>query len=102
MNVSRTPESLLRRLYCAVSLFAFAVSIAAGAHAATAGTITGSVTSTGTRNALQGATVSIPSLNRTEHTDSAGHFVISGVPSGTVDLIVSYPGFTESRKQVTL
>ena len=47
------------------------------------GNITGAVTSVGTKNALQGATVSIPALKRTEFTDNAGVFNFQGIPAGT-------------------
>ena len=71
------------------------------ADAAT-GNITGSVTSAGTKNALQGATVTIPSLNRTELTDSTGSFIFQGVPSGAQEIVINYSGFTEARERVVV
>ena len=91
----RLPTSLL------VFLAALAVS-AAQAQSASTGSISGTVTSASTRNALQGATVSVPSLKLIEFTDSAGRFSITGVPAGVVDVVVSYSGFTEGRQKVTV
>jgi iron complex outermembrane receptor protein len=67
-----------------------------------AATVTGSVTSAETHNALQGATVSIPGTNRTELTDSAGHYTVSGVPAGATEIVISYPGFTDARQRISV
>ena len=75
------------------------------AHAADAGgsgNISGAVTSVGTKNALQGATVSIPTLNRTELTDNAGTFLFQGVPAGAQEIVINYNGFTESRERIVV
>lgn len=82
-----------------VLLAAFGASIA---HAQSTGTISGTVTSASTRNALQGATVSVPSANLVEFTDTAGRYVISGVPAGVVDVVVSYSGFSDTTKKITV
>jgi TonB-dependent receptor len=66
------------------------------------GNITGAVTSVGTKNALQGATVSIPALKRTEFTDNAGVFNFQGIPAGTQEIVVNYTGFAESRERVVV
>jgi len=66
------------------------------------GSLTGSVTSGDTRNALQGAIVTVPALKRSELTDSSGAFVFAGVPAGTVEVIISYNGFSEARRTVTV
>ncbi len=91
-----------RLLRVATSLFAILTLALLSARAADGGTVTGSVTSSGTHNALQGAVVTIPSQNRTAFTDSAGHYVIQDVASGVVDLVVSYAGFEESRQKVNI
>ena len=108
MNTSRssrcaTPLSRLWRL--PISLFlalAALAAVSAQAQSSGTGTVTGSITSAGTHNALQGATVNIPSLNLIEFTDQAGHFTIKGVPSGVVDVIVNYSGFEEARQKVSV
>jgi hypothetical protein len=105
MNYSRVTSMIVRLWRSPISLFvllgAFAVS-AAQAQSTSTGSIAGTVTSASTRNALQGATVSIPSLNLVEFTDNAGRFVMSGVPVGVVDVVVTYSGFNEGRQKVTV
>ena len=91
-----------RLLRVATSLFVALSFASLSARAQGAGTVSGSVTSTATHNALQGALVSIPSLNRSVFTDSTGHFSISGVPAGAVDVVVSYQGFEEAREKVSV
>jgi iron complex outermembrane recepter protein len=93
------PPSFVRLLRAATSLFLL-ITASAVLRAADGGSITGSVTSSKTRNALQGATVTVPSLNRTELTDSAGAFAMPNLPAGQVEVIISYSGFEEERKTV--
>jgi hypothetical protein len=95
------PRSL-RLLHVATSLFAALTLALLPARAADGGTITGSVTSSGTRNALQGAAVTIPGSNLSTFTDSAGQFVLSNVPAGAVDVVVSYSGFEDARQKVSV
>ena len=92
---------LARLLRLATSLFLLA---AAGttALAQGTGTISGSITSTATRNGLQGALVSIAGKNISGFTDNSGAFTLSGVPAGTHELVVSYSGFTDARERVTV
>jgi hypothetical protein len=73
-------------------------------HAASAdsGSIAGAVSSTGTHNMLQGAVVSIPALNRHEITDNAGAFLLANLPPGEVQLAISYTGFNDERRTVTV
>jgi TonB-dependent receptor len=66
------------------------------------GSISGSVTSAGTQNALQGAVVSIPALNRSEFSDSAGSFVLSNVPVGAIEIVISYTGFNDERRTINV
>ncbi len=95
----RRPSRLLR---VATSLFAALALVSLSARAADTGTLTGAVTSSSTHNALQGALVSIPSLNRTVLTDEAGQFSIADVPAGALDVVVSYTGFDEARQKVSV
>jgi hypothetical protein len=76
------------------------VTLSASAADAAPGSITGSVSSVSTKNALQQATVSIPGLNRTELTDSAGKFSFTNVPAGVQELVVTYSGFTDLRERI--
>jgi len=87
------------------SLFVFVAAFAAAhvqAQSSGSGTISGSVTSVRTGNALQGATVSVPGSNLIEFTDSAGRYTLSGVPVGAVDVVVNYSGFNETRQKITV
>ncbi len=93
-----------RLLRQATSLFASAALGGAVLSAADAGSgsIAGSVSSTATHNALQGAVVSIPGLNRSALTDESGRFFIPNVPPGVVEVVVSYTGFDDARQQVNV
>ncbi len=105
MNYSSATSMITRLWRSPIGLFlllgALTVS-AVQAQSTSTGSISGSVSSASTRNALQGATVSIPSLNLVELTDNAGRFVMKGIPMGVVDVVVSYSGFTDSRQKVTV
>jgi hypothetical protein len=102
MNRAPRIASALRLLRLSAGLLVSLTACGLTAFAADAGTVTGSVTSTGTRNALQGALVSIPALNRSALTDEAGQFTLINVPAGTAELVVSYAGFEDSRQRVSV
>jgi hypothetical protein len=89
------PSTRLLRFVACLGVCLGLVTLSASAADANSGSITGSVSSVSTRNALQRATVSIPALNRTELTDSAGKFTFVNVPAGVQELAVSYGGFTD-------
>jgi iron complex outermembrane recepter protein len=72
------------------------------AAAESTGTVAGSITSATTRNALQGATVTVPALNRAEFTDSSGAFLLPNLPAGVAELVISYTGFADERRTVTV
>lgn len=72
------------------------------AESGSTGTIVGSVSSTGTQNMLQGAVVQMPALNRTELTDNSGNFTLANLPVGEVTLVVTYTGFDEERRTVSV
>src|SRR5262249_26064567 len=73
----------------------------AGASVAT-GTISGSVGSATTHNMLQGAVVEIPALRRQTTTDSSGHFLLAGVPTGAAELAISFGEFEPKRQTVNV
>ena len=101
--MKQTSSSFLSRLArfgAGLVLAAFALATSASAQGT--GSVAGSVVSTATRNALQGAVVSAPALGRSELTDNAGAFLMQGVPAGTVQLTVSYAGFEERKLTVTV
>jgi TonB-dependent receptor len=93
-----------RLLRTAMGLLAAATlaGLTLGAADAGTGSVAGTVTSKATRNALQGATVSIPSLNRSTLTDTAGSYLIPGVPAGAHDVVISYSGFKDLTQKVSV
>jgi hypothetical protein len=104
-TVSSARCSSVRLWRGVVSLFVIlglAASSSFGAEAPATGNITGAVTSVGTKNALQGATVSIPALKRTDFTDNAGVFNFQGIPAGTQEIVINYTGFAESRERIVV
>jgi len=72
------------------------------AVAAEMGAFAGTVSNAATKNLLQGARIEVPQLGLTALTDSAGSFVLSAVPAGTHELVVSYIGLDTVRSQVTI
>ena len=84
------------------SLFLALVTPSLLAQSAAKGTISGTVNSKSTGNALQGAHVEVPALNRSTRTDNTGHFVMFDVPAGTVDVMVSYEGFKDAAQSVSV
>ncbi|MBL9195327.1 MAG: carboxypeptidase-like regulatory domain-containing protein [Opitutaceae bacterium] len=96
--------SLFRRFQSATSLvFVFLALLFVSslpAQEGGSGRITGVVTSKSSGNALQGAVVLIPSLNRSALTDSTGSFSLRDLPAGALEVVVSYSGFTESSQRV--
>ncbi len=83
---------------CGLATLHFAVAADAPAN----GSISGLVSSTGTHNMLQGALVALPALNRQEFTDNAGGFLLTNLPAGEVQVVVSYTGFNDERRTVTV
>ena len=100
-SVLRLSARLLRIVACLGVCLGLTVRSVTAADAVP-GSITGSVSSISTKNALQQATVSIPGLNRTELTDSAGQFSFANIPAGVQELVVTYSGFTDLRERVVV
>lgn len=102
-SASRCFAVSLRLLLLATSLFVLLAFVSAASAAdASRGAVTGSITSSQTRNALQGALVTVPSLNQTTFTDNAGSFTLQNVPPGPVDVVISYAGFAEEKRTLTV
>ncbi|MES2692459.1 MAG: carboxypeptidase regulatory-like domain-containing protein, partial [Verrucomicrobiota bacterium] len=55
-----------------------------------------------TRNALQGALITVTGQNRTQFTDSSGSFLLQNVPAGATEITISYDGFTTEKQTVTV
>ena len=78
-------------------------SFASWSQAADAtGVVSGAVSNAATRNLLEGAKVEAPALGRSVLTDNTGRFSLSGLPAGTVELVVSYLGLDAKRETVTV
>jgi hypothetical protein len=89
--------------FCAallVALAGFASSRAADATAT--GTITGSVSNAATTNLLEGSRVEIVALGLSTLADNTGRYVLTGVPAGTHEVVVSYIGLDTLRRPVTV
>ncbi len=66
------------------------------------GSLTGTVSNTAVGNLLEGARVEVPAQSLTTLTDKAGRYVLSGLPVGTHELVISYIGLDTVRTQVTV
>lgn len=73
-----------------------------GAEAAATGTITGSVSNAATTNLLEGSRVEIVALGLSTLADNTGRYVLTGVPAGTHEVVVSYIGLDTLRRPVTV
>jgi len=68
----------------------------------TTGSIGGTVRDADTRQPLAGATVTHLGTRRFTTTDSAGHYLLDGLPAGTSDVIVRRLGYAPGRFQAIL
>src|SRR5688572_4376065 len=84
------------------SLAALLALAAPRIHAADTGVIAGTVSNAATGNLLEGARVTVPQLGRTVFADETGRFVLTGLPAGTHELVVSYIGLDAMKAQVTV
>ncbi len=103
-RLSFLPARLLRTTTSLLSLIAILVTltpvVATAQPAASRAQISGTVTSKSTGNALQGARVTVPALNRTTLTDNTGRFVLYDMPAQAVEVVISYEGFADARQSV--
>lgn len=89
-------------LVCVLALYAFFCGLAAPARAQTqAGSISGTLTDPAGA-VLRGAQVSIPAKGMIVSTDQQGRFFFSGLQFGDYTLSVSYIGFQNLTKTVTV
>ncbi|MEO0899398.1 MAG: TonB-dependent receptor [Bacteroidota bacterium] len=66
------------------------------------GSIKGRISSASGNNSLIGATVSIPALNLGTNTDSKGNYLLENVKAGTHNMVISFIGFADMEKEVTV
>jgi TonB-dependent receptor len=75
-------------------------AVVARAADATAGSVAGAVSNAASGNLLQGARIELPQLGLSTLTDVNGRYVLSGVPAGSHELVVSYTGLDTARATV--
>ena len=100
--MSNPTPSRMRLVHAFLLSAVLALFGSAATSAAAAGLIAGTVSSKTTGNALQGASVRLPGLNRATLTDGSGHFEFSDVPAGDVNVVASYSGFEEMSQSVAV
>ena len=89
---------LVRLALCAAGLLVLPAAL----RAAEASVISGTISNSATGNLLEGAKVEVASLGRTAFTDETGRYVLSGVPAGTHELVVTYLGLDPVRAAVAV
>jgi len=99
-NTSGTRCASPLRSLVLVATALWAALLSHSALAADTGTITGNVSNLATGNMLEGAQVQIPSLGLRTLTDGTGRYVISNVPTGSHEVVVSYIGLDTSKMTV--
>jgi hypothetical protein len=67
-----------------------------------AATLTGNISNVATGNLLEGARVDVPSLNLTAFTDNTGRYVLTALPPGTHEIVVTYVGLDPVRTNVAV
>ncbi len=75
------------------------LSLATTTHAAP---LIGNVSNVATGNLLDGARVDVPSLNLTAFTDNTGRYVLSSLPAGTHEIVVTYVGLDPVRSTIAV
>ncbi len=96
-----TTPSFLRFAFRAVAL-ALAGFLTGSFAAESSGTITGNVSNAATGNLLAGARISVPAFGTSTLADSTGRYVLTGVPTGTHEVVASYLGLDSLNVQVTV
>ncbi len=83
-------------------VFALLAPAAVRAAAAGSGTIAGTVSNAATGNLLEGARVAVPALGVETLTDNTGLYVLSNLPAGSHELVVTYIGLDPVRTSVAV
>ncbi len=101
MNVSLLFMRHFVRLGIAGAILALAIELSAQTPSPK-GNIAGVVSNTSTGKFLEGATVAIRELSRTEVTDATGRYRFVDLPPGEYTVVVFYTGLEESRGTATV
>lgn len=72
------------------------------AQAQDTGTLTGTVTDASADEAIPGANVTIPDLQRGAATNLDGVYRIDGIPTGTYEVVARFVGYRTARETVTI
>ena len=67
-----------------------------------AASLSGNISTVATGNLLEGALVDFPRLGLSALSDRTGRYVLTGIPAGTHEVVVSYVGLDAKRDTVTL
>ena len=102
LGVSRNHAVCLRLPCVLFFVFLAGAALVSSSRAAEPAALTGTVSNTATGNLLEGAKVDIPALALAAFTDNTGRYVLSPVPPGTHELVISYIGLDSIRRQVTV
>ena len=92
----------MKSLFGLLLLFTLCVVLCTSTFAQDAGSISGTVTDAGTGEALPGATVRIANSSIGAASNTEGHYRITRIPAGPVQIIVSYIGYTSQTLDVTI
>lgn len=66
----------------------------------TSGVLAGTVSNQATKKTLEGALIELPKLGRSVLTGENGQFIINNLPSGELDLVITYSGLDPLRKTI--
>lgn len=99
-------SSLLRHRLRTAAAFAFSFFLVCGPLGAAlraaeaTGIVSGTVSNAGTGNLLEGARVEVPQAGLVALSDNTGRYVLTGVPAGSQELVVSYTGLDTARSTI--
>lgn len=92
----------MRRSSLVTAVLVLLALLPLAAQAQERGSVTGTVTAADTRQAVQGAQVTIPALNLSGITDERGRFLLMNVRTGTHTLQVNFIGYRQASRQLNV
>lgn len=90
------------RTSCVVLLLLFSLNTAAAQEAGQRGTVIGTITDVASGESLPGATVRVQATALGAATDLSGQFRLVNVPAGEQVIVVSYIGYVQQERTVTV